>query len=36
VTDTALAVKEYVKDAFGAGSPQFKEVKHIRFQGRKL
>ncbi|MDR0603590.1 MAG: hypothetical protein LBG80_04715, partial [Bacteroidales bacterium] len=34
--DTALAVKEYVKAAFGAASPQYKEVKHISFKNRKL
>jgi hypothetical protein len=35
MTDTALAVKEYVKAAFGAGSPQFREVKCISFKTRK-
>jgi hypothetical protein len=34
--DTALAVKEYVKGVFGAASPEFKEVNHIHFQGKKI
>ncbi|MDR1675743.1 MAG: hypothetical protein LBR86_04675 [Tannerella sp.] len=34
--DTALAVKEYVKAVFGASSPQYKEVNHIRFENRKI
>jgi hypothetical protein len=34
--DTALAVKEYVKAVFGASSPEYKEVKHIKFENRKL
>jgi hypothetical protein len=33
---TGLAVKEYVKAAFGASSPQYKEVKPITFKNRKL
>jgi hypothetical protein len=35
MTDTALAVKEYVKAAFGTGSPQFRGVKRISFKTRK-
>jgi hypothetical protein len=34
--DTALAVKEYVKAVFGAASPEYKEVNHIKFQNRKI
>jgi hypothetical protein len=34
--DTALAVKEYVKGVFGAASPEFKEVNHIHFKGKKI
>jgi hypothetical protein len=33
--DTALAVKEYVKAVFGAKSPEYKEVNHIKFKNRK-
>jgi hypothetical protein len=33
--DTALAVKEYVKALFGAKSPQYKQVNHIKFRSRK-
>jgi hypothetical protein len=32
--DTALAVKEYVKAVFGASSPQYKEVKRIKFHNK--
>jgi hypothetical protein len=34
--DTALAVKLYVKAAFGAQSPEFKEANHISFKNRKI
>ncbi|MDR2449413.1 MAG: hypothetical protein LBD52_05580 [Prevotellaceae bacterium] len=34
--DTALMVKEYVKAAFGSTSPQYKEVRHIKFKNRKI
>jgi hypothetical protein len=33
--DTAMAVKEYVKAVFGASSPQYKKVWHIKFVNRK-
>jgi hypothetical protein len=32
MTDTALLVKEYVKAIFGASSPQYREVHHIKFR----
>lgn len=31
VTDTAMAIKQYVKSIFGATSPQFKQVSGLRF-----
>jgi hypothetical protein len=34
--DTALAVKEYVKAVFGASSSQYKDVRRIKFENRKL
>jgi hypothetical protein len=34
--DTALAVKLYVKAAFGARSQEYKEVNHISFKNRKI
>jgi hypothetical protein len=34
--DTGIAVKEYVKAAFGTSSPQYKEVKPITFRNQKL
>jgi hypothetical protein len=34
--DTALAVKLYVKAAFGARSPEYREVNHISFRNRKI
>jgi hypothetical protein len=34
--DTALAVKEYVKSAFGVSSPQYKAVKGIPFRNKKI
>ncbi|MDR1562214.1 MAG: hypothetical protein LBS54_03875 [Dysgonamonadaceae bacterium] len=34
--DTALAVKEYVKAAFGTRSPQYKAVKSISFKNKKF
>jgi hypothetical protein len=33
---TAHAAKEYVKGVFGATSPEYTEVNHIHFRGRKL
>ncbi|MDR1582268.1 MAG: hypothetical protein LBS55_03255 [Prevotellaceae bacterium] len=33
---TALQVKEYVKAVFGASSPQYKEVRLIKFENKKL
>jgi hypothetical protein len=33
--DTALAVKEYVKGAFGANSAEYKKVRRISFKNRK-
>jgi hypothetical protein len=36
MTDTALAVKEYVKAVFGATSPQYREVNHISFHNKKV
>jgi hypothetical protein len=36
ITDTALAVKSYIKGVFGATSPQYKEVNHIHFRSRNL
>jgi hypothetical protein len=35
MTDTALAVKAYVKGVFGAQSHEFREVNHISFLNRK-
>jgi hypothetical protein len=32
--DTALLAKEYVKSVFGASSPQYKEVLHIKFHNK--
>jgi hypothetical protein len=34
--DTALAVKEYVKALFGAASPEYKEVRHLKFRNKKI
>jgi hypothetical protein len=34
--DTALAAKQYVKAAFGAQSPEFKEINHISFKNKKI
>jgi hypothetical protein len=34
--DTALLVKEYVKSVFGAASPQYKEVNHLKFRNKKI
>jgi hypothetical protein len=34
--DTGLTVKEYVKGVFGAASPQYKEVRSIKFVNRKI
>lgn len=34
--DTALAVKNYVKAAFGASSNEYKEVNHIKFRNKKV
>jgi hypothetical protein len=34
--DTALAVKQYVKAAFGAQSQEYREVNHISFRNRKI
>ncbi|MDR1372170.1 MAG: hypothetical protein LBJ17_03440 [Dysgonamonadaceae bacterium] len=34
--DTALAVKEYVKFAFGVKSPEYKEVYHITFKKKSI
>jgi type I site-specific restriction endonuclease len=34
--DIALAVKQYVESVFGAKSPQYKEVNHIKFKNRKI
>ncbi|MDR1561863.1 MAG: hypothetical protein LBS54_02090 [Dysgonamonadaceae bacterium] len=34
--DIALAVKEYVKALFGGSSPEYKEVRHLRFRNRKI
>ncbi|MDR1563187.1 MAG: hypothetical protein LBS54_08955 [Dysgonamonadaceae bacterium] len=34
--DTALAVKEYVKAIFGAASPEYKDIKHLKFKNKKI
>ncbi|MDR1563200.1 MAG: hypothetical protein LBS54_09020 [Dysgonamonadaceae bacterium] len=34
--DVAMKVKQYVKSVFGANSPEYKEVWHIKFERRKI